>query len=202
METETTAQPGDPVGNSPAAAAPNLERLASDLAAKHGGAGAASGVNRSVNRGGRRTVEEEAADYCARNGLRMVPAEGGDAPPADSGPAYVVDPEFVRTCAGTLLRGVEAFTQRQTYLKALHIGADVNVAKELAGEAGAPPGCIEVMSLCAAEIAQKYDVLAASTPEVLLGVAALTWSARYLALMRRLSVIAAEQKKEESKGAH
>jgi hypothetical protein len=194
MEPQTTAEPDVPSGNPPGTAAPDLERLATDLAARHAAAG---GVSPKVNRGGRRTAAEEVADYCARNGLRLVP-EGEGAPDAapDPGPAYVVTPEFVRTCTGTLLRGVEAFSQRQVFLKALTIGADANLAKELAGEAGAPPGAIDVMSLCMAEIAQKYDFLAASTPEVLLVVAGATWGGRYLALMRRLSRIEAEQKRD------
>lgn len=171
---------------------PGAEQLAAQLAAKHGsGPAPAAKPGAAVNKGGRRTVAEEAAAFLERNGLVAVPADqaGGDAQPAgipSPGPQYVVTPEFVRECTETLLEGIKEFRIRNVYLRVQAITKDDALAKELAGQACPPPGTIKVMAVAAAEISQKYNMMAAWSPELLLGVAALVWIKGDLSLNKRL----------------
>ena len=83
------------------------------------------------------------------------------------------------------------------YRKALDIAEDKGLAKNLSEEAGAPPGAIQVMALCCAELTQKYDFLGAATPEALLIVAGTVWIAKDLTLIKKLNDLAAL--KEEAK---
>jgi hypothetical protein len=192
MENGTVNSPGTAEGTETSTAAPQLEQLASQLAAKH----AAS--SNGARRGGRKTAQEEAAEYLSRNRLRAVPLDESGAPggPQADDPGgepafergYVVTPDFVKTCADTLLRGVEAYRKRQVFLTVQKLNP--SLAPQFADEAGAPPGAIEVMSLCAAELAQKYDAFAKCGPEALLCVAAATWVGKDLALHKKLSALA------------
>lgn len=144
-------------------------------------------------RQGRRTVAEEAQEYLRKNGLRAVPTASGQAPGPDpespAGPAYVVDPGFIRKMAEVGLKGIESWQQRQTYLTALKIGADKDLAKQLAAGNGAPPGAIEVMSLSIAEISQKYGFLSQWSPEVALVLAAGAWITAHQTTMNRLKAL-------------
>ena len=125
-----------------------------------------------------------------------MPAAATANPGSDPGglptsPGYVVSPEFVATCAETLLKGVEAYRQRAVFLAVRDIsGGDNKLAGEFAKDAGAPPGCIEVMGKCAAEIAQKYALLNSWSPEVFMAVAAATWVAKEASLQKRLNELA------------
>jgi hypothetical protein len=145
---------------------------------------------------GRKSAQEEAAAYLARNNLVAVQAPTGANPVGDPGsqPAvapYVVSPEFVATCAETLLKGVEAYRQRAVFLAVRDIsGGDNKLAGEFAHDAGAPPGCIEVMGKCCSEVASKYALLNSWSPEVFLCVAGATWIAKEAALQKRLAELA------------
>jgi len=192
MENGTVNSTGTAEGAETATQAPQLEQLASQLAEKHAAA------SNGARRGGRKTAQEEAADYLSRNRLRAVPMDAsgdlgrapiddpGGAPPFERG--YVVTPDFVRTCATTLLEGIEAYRKRQVFLTVQKLNS--SLAPQFADEAGAPPGAIEVMSLCAAELAQKYDAFAKCGPEALFCVAALTWAGKDIALHKKLSELA------------
>jgi hypothetical protein len=196
----TGAGQGDPA----AAAPPDLVGLAHRLAANQT-------VGSNARRGGRRTAEEEAAAYLERNGLRAVPLDATGDPgepqveplggPAPVAPTHVVTPEFVRTCMETLLKGWEAHRQRSVFLKVARLTESKGYAEKLSAEAAAPPGAIEVMSLCAAECSQKYDLLASCAPEALLCVAALTWLAKDLSLHKRLNELERMKREAEQQPA-
>jgi len=215
MADPTLNPKGPPGGAEAPAPTPDLTGLAQQLAVKH-----AAGPERPSQKGkglgvprpgaGRGTFPEEMARYLSKNGLRTVPVDtagdpGGPPPgglaPLPSGPAYVVTPEFVKTCAETLLKGVEAYRCRAVFLKSLSLGADKELAKQLGDEAAAPPGAIAVISLSCAEISQKYDVLAAWSPEVMLVVAATTWIGKDLALHKKLNDLAQLKAQAEKKAS-
>jgi hypothetical protein len=111
-------------------------------------------------------------------------------------PAYVVDPEFVRSTVRTLLEGWEGFRVRKVFRVARSL-CDEEDAKSLAAEAAAPPGCIQVMTDCSVETLRKYNLLAAAAPEVLLILAGGMWLAKDIALMRRLNDLKASREAEK-----
>jgi len=208
-----------PAPRTPAAAAvPDLVGLAADLAAKHAAGGSSRGGTATSdlaphNKGGRRPLEEELADYLARTGQRVVSvgpgddsgvAEAGkDLGPAAIAPApHVVTPEFIRTAAQTLLEGIAAWRQGKVAAVVLALTeGDKEMAARFAAEAGAPPGAIEVMSLSAAEIAAKYELIARWSPEAVLVLAAATWIGKDMALMKKLQALASEKKAALAKAA-
>ncbi len=208
MAAETPSTPPAQSGAEAAAKTPDLESLAHRLAAKHTTNGNPPAGLASAKRGGRRTAEQEVSGYLARHGLRAVPttATPGDGQPqvvpvpgpAPTGPGYAVTPDFVKTCAETLLKGIEAFRQRQVYLTVTKLTEDKELAKQFAVEASAPPGAIDVMSMCAAELSQKYQFLATWSPEALLCLAGMTWLGKDLALAKRLQEIKATKEKGEA----
>ena len=121
-------------------------------------------------------VRQKRKGIVAQNNLRAVP---GDTPPQTGLPpetGYVVEPEFVREMAAMALKGIEAYRQRACNLRALAIGADKDLARELAEGNGTPPGAIEVISRSLAEISQKYGWLSQWTPEVAIVIAVGTWA--------------------------
>lgn len=133
-------------------------------------------------------MQEEVAEYLRKNNLQAVPAQTAPYPGVSEGqPAYVVTPEFVKECSATLLKGIEAWRVRQVYLKAVTISQDKDLSRQLAEQAGAPPGTIDVMSVALAELSQKYAWLASWTPEALLVVAGGTWLAKEVNLSKKLA---------------
>jgi len=174
---------------------PDLVGLADQLAAKHGAGTAAPGADPPGgirNKGGRRTVAEEARDYLAKNGLKAVPLDSeapATAVPESGAPDYVVDPAFVKHCVQAVLEGCQAYRQRSAYDLTLRIEDNRDMAKEMAGQAAAPPGCIEVMAMCSAEIAQKLDLMSSYSPEVLFFVAAGAWIQSDVSLHRKLNAL-------------
>jgi len=210
MAESTTNAPGAPGGTAHPAATPDLVGLAAQLGAKHGARGGAApspagpGPAGGKNKGGRASAEDEARKFLASRNLVAVPAGAAEPQaPVAAGPAYVVDPEFVKGCTATLLKGVEAFRVRAVYLKTEALSGDKNLAREFANEAGAPPGAIDVMTMCMVELTKKYDMLNAATPEALLVIAGLVWAAKDLTLHARLNKLAeskaAAEKKAEKK---
>lgn len=176
---------------------PDLQQVADSLAAKHSAAPATDPKSK-VGRSGRPPFAEEVQRYCAANGVRLVPLESGpDSGPAP-GPGYVVSPDFVRQMAELALKGVEAYRQRACFLKALAVGADKNLARELGEGNGAPPGAIQVISYSLAEISQKYDWLSQWTPEVALIVALATWTAKDLHTLKRLEELRVQLEKAKA----
>lgn len=206
MVAQPPDAPAAASGATPAATTPDLAGLASTLAAKHAAAPGTAPAPKAPlpgkppvlqpGKSGRKSTAEEAAAYLARNGLVAVPAAAAVNPAGDPGgvpavPGYVVSPEFVATCCETLLKGVEAYRQRAVFLTVRDIsGGDAKLAGDYAKDAGAPPGCIEVMGKCAAEIAQKYALLNSWSPEVFLAVAGSTWIAKEASLQKRLTELA------------
>ncbi len=214
MDTAATHSTGAADGAEAAAPAPDLKRLADTLAAKHaagaaGNGGASSAAVPARNKGGRRTAEEEAAAYLARHGLRAVPDDADGDPDAPApGPALgppeppapqIISPEFIRTVAKTALDGLQAMRVKQVYQAVVKLSADPGLAKELAGEAIAPAGCIDVMTLCAEEIVRKYSLLSGYTPEACLVIAGAAWWLKDQALMKKLEQIKALKAKGEAK---
>lgn len=208
MEAATSDPTGAAPGAEASASTPDFLGLAEQLAAKHGAGPAAAGPAPERNKGGRRTIPEEAADFLRKNGLVAVPADsvgapGGPAggavfPPPEPPPPPVVSPDFVKTCADTLLKGIEAFRQQQIYLRTLKLSEDRELSREYADEAAAPPGFIDVMSLCAAEISRKYAGVNAVTPEIVLAVSAIAWIGKDLKLSKKLSDLAALKQQAEN----
>jgi len=191
-----------PVAQNPQsnASAKQAEQLAANLAAKHG-AGPSSKPPPpppkplpGPAKGGRRTVQEEAADYLRKNGLVAVPAQTapGQTDLAPAQPSYVVTPEFVKDCSSTLLKGIESWRVRQVYITAVTISRDKDLSKQLAEEAGAPPGCIDVMAVSLAELSQKYNLLSTWTPELLFCVAMGSWIVKEASLQKKLNALAAQ----------
>jgi hypothetical protein len=99
--------------------------------------------------------------------------------------------------AKTLLEGLNGWVQRNLYSRVCRLTkrisgqADEAEAKAIAQEAAAPPGTIDVMSHCLAEIAQKYDWLGQWTPEAMLLAAAGTWAVGTLGVWKRLDALEA-----------
>lgn len=193
MESQTTASEQAQSSPPPESKTPDLVSLAAQLATKHQAGGAAAapiGGNRGHVPGpGRPKREVEIRQYLEKQGLKTVPVFSTDGPSVDPCPAqpgYTVDPGFVKSCAETLLKGIEAWRVGAVYRKALAIGDDKTLAKQLSDDASAPPGAIEVMSMCAGELAAKYDFLAAASPEALFITAGVVWAAKDLALWKRL----------------
>ena len=192
MATETQTAPAIESPVSATAPLPDLKQVAAQIAAKHSTTGAKS--NGKVNKGGRRTVAEEAQAYLRANNLRAVPESAPDQTQAPLVGGYAVDPEFVRNMAKMALEATEAWRQRATYLKATAIGADKELARELAEGNGAPPGAIEVISRSLAEISQKYGWLSQWCPEIAVVVAAGAWFSKDMSTMKRLEAIHRENK--------
>lgn len=182
-----------------------MVRLATDLAAKHASGGnptpliAPDGRGKTSPKGGRRTVEAEARDWLARNNLQAVPLGSpmGTAPDAPLSPAYVVDPQFVKTAAETLLKGVSNWEQRKVYRAVFKRSEDANLAKEFASEAGAPPGCIDVLSFSLGELTQKYPWLGSMTPEGLCVAGVLVWVTSSVSLHSKLDKLLAPADEKE-----
>lgn len=203
MATQAENPPPAAAGTESGTKAPDLVRLASELGKKHGAgatkpaAGPSPGTGGLPNKGGRRTVAEEAREWMAKQGLVAVPSAQSAGPvPVDTLPAYVVDPAFVEGCTKTLLEGVQAYHARQVALKVLAIGGDKDLAREFAGEAEAPPGAIEVMAKCAAEMSVQYAWLSQATPVTLFVVAAGVWVSKDVMLWRKLNALEALKGKE------
>jgi hypothetical protein len=192
METPTVSPPPASGAPTPTESQPDLLGLAHRLAEKH--TATATKPSPTVNKGGRRSAADEAQAWLAKNGLRAVPADeqGQAGPPVGGG--YVVDPGFVREMAKTIMKAVEAQRQHRFYVKALAIGADKPLAKELSDGAGAPPGIIEAISISLGECSQKYAWLSQFTPEGVVIGGVLTWIGHDLAMMKRLEKIGKDSK--------
>ena len=99
--------------------------------------------------------------------------------------------------AKTLLDGLNNQLQRGIFARVCRITrkfmgkADEDEAKALASEVAAPAGSIDVMAQCAAEIAQKYDLIGQWTPEAMFIVAAGTWGMGVIGVNRRLDALEA-----------
>lgn len=192
-----TAPTTDPAATSQ----PDLVGIAAQVASKHAG-GPATRPDPRAGRSGRKSSAVEVDSFLRKNGLKAVPAADPSSAPVDSAPSYVVDPAFVRQMAEMALKAVEAYRQRATYLRAVTIGADKDLAKELAEGNGAPPGAIEVISVSLAEISQKYGWLSQWTPEVAIIIAMGTWLGKDLATMRRLEAIRRQSKGDDESNGH
>lgn len=194
---------------------PQAGRLAAELASRHGANSAAppAGDPAAPGRRGRKSREEELSDYLRTRGLVAVPADstgdpGGDpdcaagdpGPGQPPAPGYVASPAFLQECAITLLTGIRDWRKRQAYEVAKSM-AGPTLAAELAAEAEPPPGTIEVMGKCVGEIASKYDLAGAWSPEVALTAAAVIWWKSDQRLMARLADLKKSAPPAASNGA-
>lgn len=192
--------------NPPPGAAGDLAGLAASLAAGNEAP--------RPNRGGRRPFAEELVDYCRARNLAVVeaPATGATPPlpgvgdptggtigqaPREAG--YVVDPAFVESIARQALEGVQEWRQGVRYRFVRQIGGDHETARSHAARAVAPPGVIPAASRCTAELAEKYSLVGAYTPEGVLVACLAAWWAKDRAEMRELRQLAEELKANAEK---
>jgi hypothetical protein len=103
-----------PAGNSPVpgqtGSAPSVAGLAAASAAKNPPKPAPKPAA-PVNKGGRRTVEEEARGWLASKGLRAVPAADVPGAPIVAEPPPPLDPRFVKDASRAL---VESYSEART----------------------------------------------------------------------------------------
>lgn len=181
MESTTTA------GNSPNAGAnapnPNLEQLAAQLASKHAAEAAAEPVARPRGRPRLDGLPSGSVAAKAADARAKVAAPETALPPER---AFVVDPALVQRLAKVACEGIEAWEKRRLFVACRKLELGGKETEDLLSEAGAPPGAIEVISACAAEIAQKYDWLSQWTPEAALLAAAAAWIGKDAVLFRKL----------------
>jgi hypothetical protein len=126
-----------------------------------------------------------------------------EAPPAAES-AAVIDRELVEKSVAAIVKAVDGVVIRKAFNVAKRIGADDNLAKELATNAAITVDEVDCLGKLSAVLAEKYGLMSTYAPEAMFIGVLLGWSARIVTVFRRLTVLEEKflkQKKQEKEGA-
>lgn len=113
-----------------------------------------------------------------------------------------VDKELVQKCVASVIGAVDGIVVRRVNQRAIRIGCDEDLAKELWQNCAITKGELEVISECTGAIVEKYQILGRYAPEAMLFASLVIWSGRIVLVMRKLDAIEATlAKRKEKQGA-
>jgi hypothetical protein len=147
-----------------------------------------------VNKGGRRSTEEESRAWLASKGLRAVAAADAPSAPLVAEPPPPLDPAFVKQSAGALVDGYSD-ARRDWVASALSsMGLPKETADKVLAMAAIKPGNRNTVVECSPAVLESLGVDSRKFPLAVVVIASLFDSLQFMSCLAMLKRLRSEQK--------